>query len=357
MDEHDWLAERFKEHRTHMRSVAYRILGSPSEADDAVQEAWVRLSCSGASGVENLGGWLTTVVSRVCLDMLRSRRSRREEPVDPALVADSAVSDHGADPEQEAVLGDSVGLALLVALETLGPAERVAFVLHDLFGVPFEEIASIVDRSPAAARQLASRARRRVQGAPAVSDTDQARRREVVEAFLAASRGGDFDALMALLDPDDVLRPGPGRASRHGGRRAGPRVGAGRRDPDGLRLHLLRRNDRSYRHDRRPRTPPAAGRGAARLARACHRAPGLREGGDLVQAPVARHPFELVLAAIRELDPRPHHQVLDRAGHQHAAVPGQRHDPGGDVHGQAGDLAAVDLDLAGVQARPDLDPE
>lgn len=206
MDGHDWLAERFEEDRTHLRAVAYRMLGSLSEADDAVQEAWLRLSRSDPSGVENLRGWLTTVVARVCLDMLRSRRSRREEPLG-AHVPDLIVSaESGIDPEHEALLADSVGLALLVVLGTLAPAERVAFVLHDMFDLPFEEIAPIVGRSPTAARQLASRARRRVQGAPTVPDADLTRQREIVDAFLAASRGGDFDALLAVLDPNVVLR-------------------------------------------------------------------------------------------------------------------------------------------------------
>ena len=206
MDEHEWLAEQFEANRTHLRAVAYRMLGSLSEADDAVQEAWLRLSRSDTSGVENLGGWLTTVVARVCLDMLRSRKSRREEPLG-AHVPDPMVSrEDGIDPEHEALLADSVGLALLVVLETLAPAERVAFVLHDMFDLPFDEIAPIVGRSPTAARQLASRARRRVQGAATVPDADLTRQREVVDAFLAASRGGDFDALLALLDPDVVLR-------------------------------------------------------------------------------------------------------------------------------------------------------
>jgi RNA polymerase sigma factor (sigma-70 family) len=205
MDEHEWMAEQFEANRTHLRAVAYRMLGSLSEADDAVQEAWLRLSRSGTSGVENLGGWLTTVVARVCLDMLRSRKSRREEPLGAYVPEPIASRENGIDPEHEALLADSVGLALLVVLETLAPPERVAFVLHDMFDLPFDEIAYIVGRSPAAARQLASRARRRVQGA-AIPDADLTRRREVVEAFLAASRGGDFDALLALLDPDVVLR-------------------------------------------------------------------------------------------------------------------------------------------------------
>jgi RNA polymerase sigma factor (sigma-70 family) len=206
MDEHDWLAERFEDNRGHLRAVAYRMLGSLSEADDAVQEAWLHLSRADTSGVENLGGWLTTVVARVCLDMLRSRSSRREEPLG-AHLPDPVVSHQDElDPEHEALMAEGVGLALLVVLETLSPAERLAFVLHDTFGVPFEEIAPIVGRSPAAARQLASRARRRVQGAAAVPDADLARQREVVDAFLAAARKGDFDALVAVLDPDVVLR-------------------------------------------------------------------------------------------------------------------------------------------------------
>jgi RNA polymerase sigma-70 factor (ECF subfamily) len=206
MDEHDWLAERFEEYRTHLRAVAYRMLGSLSEADDAVQETWLRLSRSDTSGVENLGGWLTTVVARVCLNVLRSRQTRREEPLG-AHVPDPIVNgEDGIGPEHEALLADSVGLALLVVLETLAPAERLAFVLHDMFAVPFDEIAPVVGRSPDAARQLASRARRRVQGAAPVPDTDLTRQREVVDAFFAAARDGDFDALVAVLDPDVVLR-------------------------------------------------------------------------------------------------------------------------------------------------------
>jgi RNA polymerase sigma factor (sigma-70 family) len=216
MDEHDWLARRFEENRTHLQAVAYRMLGSIGEADDAVQEAWLRLSRSDTSGVQNLGGWLTTVVSRVCLDMLRSRRSRREEPLSQppgGRVPEPIVSrGDGIDPEHEALLADSVGPALLVVLETLAPAERLAFVLHDMFSVPFEEIAPIVGRSPTAARQLASRARRRVQGAAASPGADLSRQREVVDAFLAAARGGDFEALLAVLDPDVVLRADSGAA-------------------------------------------------------------------------------------------------------------------------------------------------
>jgi RNA polymerase sigma factor (sigma-70 family) len=206
MGEHDWLAERFEANRSHLRAVAYRMLGSLSEADDAVQEAWLHLSRADTSGVENLGGWMTTVVARVCLDMLRSRRSRREEPLDAHLPDPVVSREDEIDPEREALMADSVGLALLVVLETLSPAERLAFVLHDTFAVPFDEIAAIVGRSPTAARQLASRARRRVQGAAAVPDADLGRQREVVDAFLAAARDGDFDALVAVLDPDVVLR-------------------------------------------------------------------------------------------------------------------------------------------------------
>ena len=212
MNEREWLAERFEEHRTRLRGVAYRMLGSLSEADDAVQEAWLRLSRTDASEVENLGGWLTTVVARVSLNMLRSRRSRREEPLGvhvPEPIVDSA---DGTDPEHEALLADSVGLALLVVLETLSPAERLAFVLHDMFAVPFDEIAPIVDRSPEATRQLASRARRRIQGENPVPDADLYTQREVVEAFLAAARDGDFDRLVAVLDPDVVLRVDLGAA-------------------------------------------------------------------------------------------------------------------------------------------------
>src|SRR5918998_2635997 len=206
MDERDFLAQQFEEHRTRLRAVAYRMLGSLSEADDAVQEAWIRLNRTDAGEVENLGGWLTTVVARVSLNMLRSRRSRREEPLDvrmPEPIVDRA---DGTDPEHEALLADSVGLALLVVLETLNPAERLAFVLHDMFAVPFDEIAPIVDRSPEAARQLASRARRRVQGWDTVPDAGLDEQREVVDAFLAAAREGDFERLLSLLDPDVILR-------------------------------------------------------------------------------------------------------------------------------------------------------
>jgi RNA polymerase sigma factor (sigma-70 family) len=213
MDESKWLTERFEEHRPRLRSVAYRMLGSVSEADDAVQEAWLRLNRSDASGIENLGAWLTTVVGRVSLNMLRSRATRREQPLDAVHVPEPIVDRaDGTSPEHEALLADSVGLALLVVLETLSPAERLAFVLHDIFAVPFDEIAPIVDRSPDAARQLASRARRRVRVENTVPDADLNAQREVVEAFLAASREGDFERLVAVLDPDVVLRADLGAA-------------------------------------------------------------------------------------------------------------------------------------------------
>jgi RNA polymerase sigma factor (sigma-70 family) len=207
MDESEWLADRFQEHRAHLRAVAYRMLGSLTDADDAVQDTWLRLSRSGAGEVENLGGWLTTIVARVCLNMLRSRNRRREESLGVHLPDPLVSPDAELQPEEEALLADSVGLALLVVLDTLTPAERLAFVLHDMFELPFEEIAPMVGRTPAAARQLASRARRRVKGAEVPApDPDLARQRDVVDAFFAAARGGDFDALVAVLDPDVVLR-------------------------------------------------------------------------------------------------------------------------------------------------------
>jgi RNA polymerase sigma-70 factor (ECF subfamily) len=215
MEERARLLDQFEIHRTHLRAVAYRMLGSTGEADDAVQETWLRVSRSGTAGVENLGGWLTTIVSRICLDMLRSRRSRREAPLEEpdVRIPDPIVGrEDGIDPEQEALLGDSVGLALLVVLQSLSPAERLAFVLHDMFGVPFAEIGPIVGRSPTAARQLASRARRRVRGTAPVPDADLTRQRQVVDAFLAASREGDFEALLAVLDEDVVLRADYGAA-------------------------------------------------------------------------------------------------------------------------------------------------
>jgi RNA polymerase sigma-70 factor (ECF subfamily) len=219
MDEKDLLAREFETHRTHLRAVAYRMLGSLTEADDAVQESWLRLDRSDTSAVENLAGWLTTVVARVCLDMLRSRKARRDDPLDADAATDAAyvhlpdpiVGPEGdGDPEHQALLADSVGLALLVVLETLPPAERLAFVLHDMFAVSFDEIAPIVGRTPTAARKLASRARHRVQGSAPVPDADLARQRQVVDAFFAAAHGGDFDALVAVLDPDVVLRSDAG---------------------------------------------------------------------------------------------------------------------------------------------------
>jgi RNA polymerase sigma factor (sigma-70 family) len=213
MNERDWLAEQFEGHRGRLRAVAYRMLGSVSEADDAVQEAWLRLSRSDADEIENLGAWLTTVVGRVSLNMLRSRTTRREQPLDAVHVPEPIVDRTDVtDPEHEALLADSVGLALLVVLETLSPAERLAFVLHDIFAVPFDEIAPIVDRSPEAARQLASRARRRVRAEDTVPDAGVDAQREVVDAFLAAAREGDFDRLVAVLDPDVVLRADLGAA-------------------------------------------------------------------------------------------------------------------------------------------------
>src|SRR5829696_5492325 len=208
MDERDWLAQRFQEHRPRLRAVAYRMLGSTSEADDAVQEAWIRLSRSNAGQIDNLEAWLVTVVGRVALNMLRSRKRRREEPLDAQHLPDPIVdrAGGGIDPEHEALLADGVGLALLVVLETLTPAERLAYVLHDMFSVPFEEIGAILERSPEAARQLASRGRRRIRGANTTPDAEAAAQQEVVEAFLAAARDGDFDALVAVLDPDIVER-------------------------------------------------------------------------------------------------------------------------------------------------------
>jgi RNA polymerase sigma factor (sigma-70 family) len=212
VDETEELAVTFEDHRPHLRAVAYRMLGSVSEAEDAVQETWLRLSRSDTSDVQNLRAWLTTVVARVCLDMLRTRSSRREDPLDVHVPDPIVTSLDGSDPEREAVLVDSVGLALLVVLETLSPAERLAFVLHDVFAVPFDQIATLLDRSPAAAKQLASRARRRVQGASPPPDTNHVKQQEVVDAFLAASRDGDFEGLLAVLHPDIVLRADAGSA-------------------------------------------------------------------------------------------------------------------------------------------------
>ena len=213
MDEEQWLAERFEEHRGHLRAVAYRMLGSLTEADDAVQDTWLRLSRSGGDQVQDLRGWLTTVVARVCLNMLRARNVRREEALGVRVPDPLVSTDAELQPEQEALLADSVGLALLVVLDTLSPAERLAFVLHDMFDLPFEDIAGLAGRTPAAVRQLASRARRRVKGAGLPDpDPDLARQREVVDAFFAAARGGDFDALVAVLDPQVVLRADTGAA-------------------------------------------------------------------------------------------------------------------------------------------------
>jgi RNA polymerase sigma factor (sigma-70 family) len=206
VDQQEWLARQFEDQRPRLRAVAYRMLGSLSEADDAVQDTWLRLSRADTSEVENLGGWLTTVVARVALNMIRARNTRREQPLDVHVPDPIIDPTEGSDPEHEALLADSVGLALLVVLETLTPAERLAYVLHDMFAVPFEQIAPIVERSPEATRQLASRARRRVRGAAPVPDADLSAQWEVVEAFIAAARGGDFDALVAVLDPDVVLR-------------------------------------------------------------------------------------------------------------------------------------------------------
>src|SRR5437868_6263057 len=218
VNEHDWLAEEFEEHRPHLRTVAYRMLGSVTESDDALQEAWLRLSRADRAHVDNLGGWLTTVVGRVCLDMLRSRRARREDYVGSWLPEPVVSLDESTNPEDEALIADSVGLALLVVLETLTPSERLAFVLHDMFAVPFDEIGAIVGRSPDAARQLASRGRRRVRGAPLNEEVGLARQRELVDAFLAASRAGDFEALVAVLDPDVVFRIDAGLGTGRGAR-------------------------------------------------------------------------------------------------------------------------------------------
>jgi RNA polymerase sigma factor (sigma-70 family) len=239
VSEREWLAERFEEQRAHLGAVAYRMLGSFSDADDAVQEAWLRLSRTNAAAIENLGGWLTTVVARICLNMLKARKSRREDPVGVHVPDPVVSSEDGLDPEQEALLADSVGLALLVVLETLEPAERLAFVLHDMFAVPFDEIAPIVGRSPVAARQLASRARRRVQSVAPVPDADLTTQREVVEAFLAAARDGDFDALVAVLDPDVVLRADAGALPAGGEVRGAEAVARGTLEFSRLGLDVL----------------------------------------------------------------------------------------------------------------------
>jgi RNA polymerase sigma-70 factor (ECF subfamily) len=206
VDASEFLASRFEQHRPHLKAVAYRMLGSLAEADDAVQEAWLRLSRADSGTIDNLGGWLTTVVGRVCLDMLRARTARHEDSLDQHLPDPIVSREDGGDPEQQALIADSVGLALLVVLESLSPAERLAFVLHDIFAVPFEQIAPIVDRTPMAAKKLASRARQRLRGRVPPADPDRNRQRQVADAFLTAARGGDYDALLALLDPDVVMR-------------------------------------------------------------------------------------------------------------------------------------------------------
>lgn len=228
MPENDWMAQQFEANRSHLRGVAFRMLASASDAEDAVQETWLRLSRSDANGVENLRGWLTTVVARVSLDILRGRKARAEEGLETSCVESIVDERSGVDPEWEAELADSVGVALLVVLDKLSPSERLAFVLHDTFGLPFSEIASVVGCSPTAARQLASRARRRVRGTGATPDPDLTRQREVATAFLAASRGGDFEALLALLDPDVVLRADAGAAPPKGSEVRGANAVAGR---------------------------------------------------------------------------------------------------------------------------------
>ncbi|MFF4620613.1 sigma-70 family RNA polymerase sigma factor [Nonomuraea jabiensis] len=216
MDADDFLADQFEEYRTHLKAVAYRMLGSLAEAEDAVQESWLRLSRTDSGEIDNLGGWLTTVVGRVCLDMLRTRTSRREDPLEQRLPDPIISPEDGGHPEQQALIADSVGLALLVVLESLSPAERLAFVLHDMFAVPFEQIAPIVDRTPATAKKLASRARQRVRGTVPSPDPDPGRQRQVVDAFLAAAREGDFEALLGILDPDVVLRVDAGAVAAGG---------------------------------------------------------------------------------------------------------------------------------------------
>ena len=283
MSARDWQVEEFEQHRQQLEAVAYRMLGSMSEADDALQEAWLRLSRSDTTAVENLGAWLTTVVARVCLDLLRARRARREDYIGSWLPEPIVIVDDAASPEDEAVLADSVGLALFVVLDTLTPPERLAFVLHDMFGVPFDEIASILDRSPDAARQLASRGRRRVRGATPVPDADLARQREVVAAFLTAARAGDFDALVEVLDPDAVFRVDAGGA---GPRAREPVTGAA-----AIARTVLARGARFA-----PQARPALVNGAA----------GLVVGPD--DAPFGVVGFTVVGGRIVELD-----LILDRA--------------------------------------------
>ena len=289
MNEREYLAERFEEHRTHLRAVAYRMLGSLGEVDDAVQEAWLRLSRADSAEIDNLGGWLTTVVARVCLDMLRSRTSRREEPLTPEAPEPVATGTRGSsrvlserseskDPEQEALLADSVGLALLVVLDKLTPPERLAFVLHDMFAVPFEEIGPIVGRSAEAARQLASRARRRVRGG-GTPDPNLSRQREVVDAFISALRAGDFEGLLAVLDPDLVVRADmAGRRADRDPRRGGLGEGGGRLRTHGA-AHAARA--RGWRDRRRGGAAGTIGEGAAvhDRERQDHRDRGHRQSG------------------------------------------------------------------------------
>jgi RNA polymerase sigma factor (sigma-70 family) len=282
------LADSFEQHRPRLRAVAYRMLGSLSEADDAVQEAWLRLSRSDADAIDNLGAWLTTVVARVALSMLRSRNSRREEPLGvrmPEPIVDGA---DGVDPEHEALLADAVGLALLVVLETLSPPERLAFVLHDMFAVPFDEIAPIVDRSPETARQLASRARRRVRGAAPSSDADVPAQRELLDAFLAAARDGDFDALVAVLDPDVVLRVdvGPALAREVRGAEAVARRAASFR---GLELHPVLVNG-------------AAGTVAIRDGRPFSVGAITVRGGRIVELDILADPARIARLDLRAID-------------------------------------------------------
>ncbi len=290
MDDDAWLVERFESQRGQLRAVAHRMLGSLSEADDALQEAWLRVARADASSVENLGGWFTTIVGRVCLNMLRSGRARGEEALDVRRPDAIVAHERGEDPEQDVLLADTVGVALLVVLETLTPAERLAFVLHDMFAVPFEDVAEILDRSPAAARQPASRARRRVQGAPTVPDVDITRQRVVVDAFFAAARDGDFEALLAVLDPDVVVRSdggpdavevvrgsaavaaqalsyregAPFRPAGHRQRRGGRRRRARRPPRRRPGLHGARRTGGRDRHAQRPGAPEGCRRPAAR---------------------------------------------------------------------------------------------
>jgi RNA polymerase sigma-70 factor, ECF subfamily len=310
MADNDSPAELFEEKRGHWRAVAYRMLGSLAEADDAVQEAWLRLSRSGGSSVDNLGAWLTTVVARVCLDMLRSRRSRREDPLE---VEQAGRMPSSSDPEQELLLANSVGLALLVILDTLEPAERLAFVLHDMFAMPFDEIAEVVGCSTDATRQLASRARRRIQGSPA-PQADRSRQREIVDAYLAAAREGNFDALLSLLDPNVVLRGSPRAGTRRAGgnprrrghrhtcrqrgcprgsarahrRRSRRRRGSAREAADGSEIQSGGRKDHRDGSDRRSRSSSSARSGCARLSARIRRSRHQTAERALADSPAAR---------------------------------------------------------------------